>query len=261
MKIKEISENYDITPHTLRYYEKIGLLSPKYSENGYRDYSYEEIQRLNTIRDLRFFDVPLEDIKKYLDTKNKALTKEILNFEREQLDERIKELKQKQALLQERIDLLEYAETKQNHEIETVYYDDRYIVLSQEKNTLGKDLYFELKRLHKQFEKELHANNQNVFGTVLTPHGETFKHQVFYCLTSDLSDQKAFVLPAGNYASIYYTGTYKNRGAALRQLNDYLKQHQLATIGDYYEFYLIDFHETNQPTEYVSKIEILLDQP
>ena len=133
--------------------------------------------------------------------------------------------------------------------------------MSQEKNTLGKDLYFELKRLHKQFEKELHANNQNVFGTVLTPHGETFKHQVFYCLTSDLSDQKAFVLPAGNYASIYYTGTYKNRGAALRQLNDYLKQHQLATLGDYYEFYLIDFHETNQPTEYVSKIEILLDQP
>lgn len=133
MKIKEISENYDITPHTLRYYEKIGLLSPKYSENGYRDYSYEDIQRLNTIRDLRFFDVPLEDIKKYLDTKNKALTKEILNFERKQLQEHIKVLNQKQELLQERIELLEYAETKQNHEIETVYYNDRYIVLSQEK--------------------------------------------------------------------------------------------------------------------------------
>ncbi len=109
--------------------------------------------------------------------------------------------------------------------------------------------------------KRITCQQSKCFRHRLNPHGETFKHQVFYCLTSDLSDQKAFVLPAGNYASIYYTGTYKNRGAALRQLNDYLKQHQLATIGDYYEFYLIDFHETNQPTEYVSKIEILLDQP
>lgn len=35
MKIKQVSENYDITPHTLRYYEQIGLLSPNYTENGY----------------------------------------------------------------------------------------------------------------------------------------------------------------------------------------------------------------------------------
>ena len=54
-------------------------------ENGYRDYSYEEIQRLNTIKRFAFFDVSLEEIKTYLDTKNKALTKEILNFEREQI--------------------------------------------------------------------------------------------------------------------------------------------------------------------------------
>lgn len=112
MKIKQVSENYDITPHTLRYYEQIGLLSPNYTENGYRDYSYEDIERLNIIRDLRFFDVSLEEIKNYLDTKNKALTKEILHFEMEQLEDRIQALKEKQDLLKERIDLLVYAEKK-----------------------------------------------------------------------------------------------------------------------------------------------------
>ncbi|AUJ84630.1 transcriptional regulator [Enterococcus sp. CR-Ec1] len=261
MKIKQVSENYDITPHTLRYYEQIGLLSPNYTENGYRDYSYEDIERLNTIRDLRFFDVSLEEIKNYLDTKNKALTKEILHFEMEQLEDRIHALKEKQDLLKERIDLLVYAEKKQNHEIERTFYEERYLVLSQEKDTMGKDLYFELKRLHKQFEKELHANNQNVFGTILLPHEDAFRHQVFYCLANDLADEKAFTMPAGEYLAIYYTGTYKQRLAALAELKSYLKKNRLVAKGNFYEFYLIDFHETNLPEEYVSKIEILLDQP
>lgn len=59
----------------------------------------------------------------------------------EQLEDRIQALKEKQDLLKERIDLLVYAEKKQNHEIERTFYEERYLVLSQEKDTLGKDLY------------------------------------------------------------------------------------------------------------------------
>ncbi|WP_081165965.1 MerR family transcriptional regulator [Lactococcus garvieae] len=259
MKIKEISKNYDITPHTLRYYEKIGLLSPNYSENGYRDYSFEEIQKLNVIRDLRFFDIPLDEIKNYLETKNTALTKDILEFESQQLIQQINKLKLNQHLLKERIDLINYAELKKNHEIQIVYYDERYIALSKEKNTPGKNLYFELKQLHKQFETELYANNQNVFGTILVPQDGVLTFQVFYCLENALLEKESSILPAGSYVSIYYTGTYKNRSAALKELNNYLERNQLETIGPYYEFYLIDFHETNISTEYVSKIEIQLN--
>ncbi|EPI04436.1 transcriptional regulator, MerR family [Enterococcus faecalis 13-SD-W-01] len=80
MNIKEISQMYDITPHTLRYYEKVGLLSPEYAENGYRQYSYEDMERLNTIRDLRFFNLSLEEIKKYINHKNRDLTKKCSNL-------------------------------------------------------------------------------------------------------------------------------------------------------------------------------------
>lgn len=39
MKIKEVSEQYDITPDTLRYYERIGLIRnvPR-DKNGIRNY-------------------------------------------------------------------------------------------------------------------------------------------------------------------------------------------------------------------------------
>lgn len=38
MKINELAKLYDITAHTLRYYEKLGLITPDYDENGYRNF-------------------------------------------------------------------------------------------------------------------------------------------------------------------------------------------------------------------------------
>ncbi len=42
MTIKEVSEKYDITPDTLRYYERIGLIPPVPRNNG-RIRNYDEV--------------------------------------------------------------------------------------------------------------------------------------------------------------------------------------------------------------------------
>ncbi len=42
--IGEVAKLFDVSTDTLRYYEKIGILSPhKNGDNGYRYYSYDEI--------------------------------------------------------------------------------------------------------------------------------------------------------------------------------------------------------------------------
>ncbi|WP_430611682.1 MerR family transcriptional regulator [Enterococcus sp. DIV0876] len=256
MNIKELSQNYDITPHTLRYYEKIGLLTPEYGENGYRNYSYQHIERLNTIRDLRSFDIPLAQIKAYLDTKNSALTKEMLSFERTEIQKKIKQLQKRKALLIERIELINEVENQPLLEVEIKKYPERKILLSETTAAPGKDLYLELKKLHKQYEAELNANNQNVFGTILSINDSITSHQVFYCLPDTAHQSFATTLPAGDYATICYSGTYKNRAHGLECLTTFLKSHHIDTTGAFYEFYLLDFHETNDPEEYVTRIEI-----
>jgi len=46
MKISEISQRYGLTPDTLRYYEKIGLIAPvPRNASGIRNYSEDEIKR------------------------------------------------------------------------------------------------------------------------------------------------------------------------------------------------------------------------
>ncbi|AUJ87421.1 MerR family transcriptional regulator [Enterococcus sp. CR-Ec1] len=260
MNIKQISSNYSITTHTLRYYEKIGLLFPSYLENGYRDYSYEDIQRLNIIRDLRTFDIPLSEIKKYIDQKNKDITKEILVFQVNEAKKKIRELENRVFLLEERINLLNDVENKELFCVKNKFYPNRKIIVSKNKSIPGKNLYLELKKLHKQFELELHSSNQNIFGTILTQTAEGFAHQVFYCIDSDQDSKNAILLPAGHYASIYYNGDYTNRDHALTILKQYIQDHSINTLGLFHEFYMLDFHETNNQNEYVTKIEVKISQ-
>ena len=45
MQIKEVQEKLKISSYTLRYYEKMGLIQPYRDENGYRNYSEEDIHK------------------------------------------------------------------------------------------------------------------------------------------------------------------------------------------------------------------------
>ena len=42
-KIGEIAALYSVSPDSLRYYEEIGLLTPRRDANGYRMYSIEAV--------------------------------------------------------------------------------------------------------------------------------------------------------------------------------------------------------------------------
>lgn len=47
MKINEVEQQVNITKKNIRFYEQQGLLSPKRNlENGYRDYSEEDVTEL-----------------------------------------------------------------------------------------------------------------------------------------------------------------------------------------------------------------------
>lgn len=63
MNIKEVEEQSGLTRANIRYYEKEGLVIPERKENGYRDYSEENLEELKRIRLFRELEVPIEKIK------------------------------------------------------------------------------------------------------------------------------------------------------------------------------------------------------
>lgn len=62
----EIAKWADISVRTLHYYDEIGLLSPRRDENGYRNYTDEDVDRLLEILAFKQCGFPLKQIKALL---------------------------------------------------------------------------------------------------------------------------------------------------------------------------------------------------
>lgn len=63
MTIREMEARSGMARANLRFYEAEGLLRPARQENGYRDYSEEDLEVLKRIKLLRALGLPLEEIK------------------------------------------------------------------------------------------------------------------------------------------------------------------------------------------------------
>lgn len=112
MNIKKVSEQLEITPDTIRYYERIGLVPPiNRNKNGVRDFTDLDIQRLDFIKCMRHAGLSIESLHEYMhlyslnDDRTIPARKRILEEEAEKLDERIARLQETRAYLQHKIDV------------------------------------------------------------------------------------------------------------------------------------------------------------
>ncbi|WP_414055003.1 MerR family transcriptional regulator [Macrococcus equi] len=70
MKISELSKTLNISKDTIRYYEKIGLISPVIFNNR-RDYNQQVAERLRSIQILKKAQFSLNEIKVFIDLDEK----------------------------------------------------------------------------------------------------------------------------------------------------------------------------------------------
>ena len=76
MLINEVCKLTGLTKKAIEYYEKQGLIKPIKSDNGYRNYSQEDIALLNEISLYRKLDISIKDIKVIIKSRDK---KDIIN--------------------------------------------------------------------------------------------------------------------------------------------------------------------------------------
>lgn len=110
MTIAEVAEKYGLTPDTLRYYERIGLL-PKVGRTpgGIRDYKEQDCGWIEFIKCMRAAGLPVEVLIEYVSLfcegdSTVAARKELLIEQRDQLKKRIADLEGTLARLNRKID-------------------------------------------------------------------------------------------------------------------------------------------------------------
>ena len=107
MTISEVSKKYELTPDTLRYYEKIGLLSNiSRNKNGIRNYDDISCQRIEFIKCMRKAGVEIEALTEYMklfENGKSTVTKRKLL-----LEEQKNKLLEKQKNINETLDRLNH---------------------------------------------------------------------------------------------------------------------------------------------------------
>ncbi|WP_036739596.1 MULTISPECIES: MerR family transcriptional regulator [Paenibacillus] len=69
MKIQELADKMGLTIHTIRFYEKEGLLDDRHvrrESNNYRNYSEEAVERLRLIKNFQSIGCSLAELKEAL---------------------------------------------------------------------------------------------------------------------------------------------------------------------------------------------------
>lgn len=95
MLLNEIVQEVGMTKRAIKYYEEKGLLSVKKDENGYRNYTKENVEILKKISIYRKLGIGIDDVKKLLETNDK---KTLLNIYHQKLQEMQTEKSELEAL-------------------------------------------------------------------------------------------------------------------------------------------------------------------
>ena len=66
MRTGEVEKLTEVKEANIKFYEREGLIKPRRNENGYRDFSDEDVKIINRIKTLRMLDVPIPEIKKQI---------------------------------------------------------------------------------------------------------------------------------------------------------------------------------------------------
>ena len=85
--IGEVAALLNISPQTLRFYDKNGIVIPHYTDpkTGYRYYSYDQISYISRVKYLQQFGFSLDGIKKALATNDTHFFRTFLQQQRQVL--------------------------------------------------------------------------------------------------------------------------------------------------------------------------------
>lgn len=97
MIVGEAAKRSKLPAKTLRYYEDIGLVTPQRRDNGYRDYSEQDVHRLRFLQRARSLGFSIEECRKLLDLYNdkeraSADVKNVAKTHLQTIEQKIEEL-------------------------------------------------------------------------------------------------------------------------------------------------------------------------
>lgn len=135
--VNKLSKLSGVSTRTLRYYDEIGLLSPKrIASNGYRIYGQNEVDKLQQILFYRELNINLEDIKKIISSSNFEKEEAL----KEHLSELIKRKNQLEILIQNVTKTMKYYEGEIKMSDKEKFEGFKHNMIEENEQKYGKEI-------------------------------------------------------------------------------------------------------------------------
>lgn len=122
IKIKDISDRYDITARTLRYYEDMGLIkSTRNNSQNYRLYDEAAVKRIEQILILRKLNISIKDIQRIFNASGSDVVLEVLENKVLNIDDEVALLHELKDIIMEFIHQIEKIDFTSDSDVKMLY--------------------------------------------------------------------------------------------------------------------------------------------
>ncbi len=260
LSIGKMAKLNRISISTLRLYDEMGLLVPRYVDpsSGYRYYDIYQNARLDMIAYMKELGMSLSEIANVFQKEDLTLIEEILSQKNEQIHEQIRALKARHDAVERAIMSIErYRKSPATGTMSLEYIDRRYVWgIPCSNNFYSTDIrsyekiLLELQwALEENGFQQIHSYN---IGTSITQ--ENFREerfvasQIFIFTTKNEQNAKKElqIIESGMYACIYLDN-YDEEITCAKKLKKYCERNNYRIAGDYIcevmtEFNVFDSH-------------------
>ncbi|MBS5799909.1 MAG: MerR family transcriptional regulator [Clostridiales bacterium] len=257
----EFAKLCGVKKQTLFHYDEIGLFSPTLTEeNGYRYYSYRQLYTFNMIATLKELNMPLKDIKTYLDTRTPTTYTHLLNEKLDEVDLFIKKLNKIRSHLTMATDHLTHALQTEHAKTILEEQEEEYLIISSPLNSATHKEFSTFMLEYIQFCNKHELSNHDAFGSLIkvadVANGLQNYFTSLYSKTYDATIPSVIVKPKGLYAITYHHGTYETLHETYKKVLAFVKSHHLQIGEFFYEEYLLDDLASQNPNDFVTQIMV-----
>ena len=241
LTIGQFAALHGINKKTLMWYDEIGLFHPAavHPGNGYRYYSYYQSSILETILLLRELDVPIDEIRIFMQNRSAASMEQLLQEKIADLDRNLAHLKAvRKTLDYHRQNMLTLLKMDLS-EISIVEKKERSLVTVDVNQDLSFDKLVDLitDQTKKYQLRRLHDASYGTMISVESLYNGKFEDYSKMFIEIPFPIQKAglHIQPAGKYVRAFYRESVENARLCYQRIFEYAAEHGLSLSGFSYE--------------------------
>lgn len=257
----EFAKLCGVKKQTLFHYDEIGLFSPALiKENGYRYYSYRQLYTFTMILTLKNLDMPLKDIKTYLDTRTPETYIHLLEEKLSEVDTAIANLMAIKNRLSTATSHTALALHTKHAQTTLMEQEEEYLIVSSNISSNTHKEFSSYMFEYLDFCKKHTLTIQDSLGSLIkfedisNGHYDCFTS--VYAKTNDTTLPSIIIKPKGLYAVIYHHGSYETTYLTYEKILSFIHKHHLKVGEFFYEDYLIDDISSSQTEDFVTRIMI-----